>query len=267
MPTFLYRKVIAACATILILAATITVLFACGFLTTTTPSTPLKYGLTLEPTNGIILQGQTLNATICANYIQGTPQKVTLTTDEPSGITCALANASGTPTESNPFRTTLQISASPNATSGSYQFNITAKSLSGNTNNTTFRLTILHGLINVSGTVTADFDDEITPTEITFENTKTHEKFAVGVLTTPITGVPTRPIAGLVQTGRYWVMLPNNADYSVMCTWMRVPLPGAHFDRAASGSFSGGTLTIGCEVGVDFLVGNNYDGAFGYQVG
>jgi len=259
MQTLFNRKVLACFAVILILTVTTAVLYAGGFLTITTPVTPLIYGLTIEPTNASILQDQTLNATITANYLQGTPQNVELTAETPKGITCTFTNTSGTPIETNPFKSTLQITAWANATPGSYQFNINTTP-SSITNCIVFTLTVLNSYINVSGTVTADFDNEIIPTEITFENTLTHEKFDAHVCTSPETGIPTTPTAGIIQTGRYSILLPNKAGYSVTCSWMRVPLPGAHFDRAANGSFYGGGLTVNCGVGADSLVGNNYDG-------
>jgi hypothetical protein len=262
MATWLKRKITATFAVILILAVTIVGLYASDFLTTTIPTTPLSYSLTLQPTNGTVLQGQAFNATLTISYLQGTPQNITLTSYAPNGITCAFANATGMPIKDRPFKSTMQITAPSNTTSGSYQFNITSTAKSGKTNSTAFTLTVLNGFINVSGTVTADFDYEIIPTEITFENTKTHEKFSAGVLTTPESGVQATPLAGLIQTGRYWVLLPNQQNYSVTCNWSRVPLPGAHFNREASGSYYGGDLSINCGVGVDSLVSNNFnDGA------
>jgi hypothetical protein len=249
------RKVILG-STILIVLIALTGLYAGGFLPTTKPITPLNYGLTLEPTNATILQGQTFNATLTASYLEGTPEDVTLTVDAPEGFNCTLSDAVGKPTSHASFNSTLQVTVASTIQPGNYWVTVTSNSTKGRENATSLDLLVLTSFINVSGTVTAALDDRMWPVAVTFENVKTHEKITTSVWTTPATGIPEKLYGCIIHTGDYSLLLPNQAEYHVTVDWARFLMFGGTGD--ASGSFSADNLTVNCGVGVDSLVDNSY---------
>lgn len=220
------------------------------------PIIPLKYSLDLSLSNGTVLQGQILNITVTAGYLQGTPGNVDLSADSPSGVNCIFLNTTGIPTAGNPFKSTLQISVGDNVSSGTYRVNVTSAAKNSETNSANLTINVLNAFINVSGTVTANLDERMWPTAITFVNIRTREEFTAPVWTTSVSGTSPNPISGIIQTGRYSILLLNEQDYSVTCSWSRFLMFGGTGD--ATGSYDAHNLAVNCGVSADSMSEVNY---------
>jgi hypothetical protein len=253
------RKIVVGCAVLFAaLLLVLGALYSVGSLKLNNAQvTPFDYTFSIDPFNVTVMQGETLNATLTANYLSGTPEKVSFSiSDAPGGIAATFSSAPETPAEDHPFKDTLQIRVAPSLPSGIYLFHVNATAENGKTAFANFTLNVLSASVNVSGTVTADLDSLMYPTKITFENVKTHEVFSAPVCTTPVNGVPARPIGGIIQTGRYWILLPNRQEYTVTCGWERFLIFGGSGD--ASGVFDAGDLVLNLAVGQDSLSGVSY---------
>jgi hypothetical protein len=134
------------------------------------------------------------------------------------------------------------------APAGVYQLNITSTAPGGNTCTAPLILIVTTATINVSGTVTADFNQDIYPTQITFTSASTKQSYSTNVLTTPPAGTKS-PSGVLVQTGRYSISLPNQDSYTVVCSWIRLGGPWTPQGPEASGTFSGGVVHVNCKEG------------------
>jgi hypothetical protein len=253
------RKIVAGCAVVfaVLLLVLCGLYFGGSLKLDNTQVTPFGFALSIDPSNVTVMQGETLNATITANYLSGTPEKVSFSlSDAPGGVAATFSSAPGTPAMDHPFKDTLQIRVTPFLPSGIYLFHVNATAENGKTTSANFTLNVRSASVNVSGTVTADLDSLMYPTKISFENVKTHELFSAPVSTTPVNGVPARPIGAIIQTGRYWILLPNQQEYNVTCSWARFLIFGGSGD--ASGVFDAGDLVLNLAVGQDSLAGVSY---------
>ncbi len=210
------------------------------------PTVPFDFALTANQATGVVVQGKTLEANMSVSCVQGSPEIVSLCVSSglPDGASFSFFNATGIPAVNGSFSSTLQISVPLSVQAGNYSLNITATASGGQTHSIYYTLRVLDVSIKVSGTVTADADPEIIPSQIAFINKATGECYNASVNTTPSDGIKF-PLTGLVQMGRYSIYLPNHQNYDVVCTWVRVPLPGTK-GTVMQGTFPGGILHVDC---------------------
>ena len=208
---------------------------------------PFDYHLEVNPTSGIVQQGNSLLTNITLTYVQGSPETVTLgASGGPDGAIYSFSNPKGTPTFINAFTSNLTISIPSSTATNSYSVNVTATANNGKIYFQSYTLTVLDGTIQVSGTVAAKSSDDIYPTQIQFVNTATNLTYTAIVKTTA--GSP--PTPRLIQQGTYVISLPNQQSYHVICTWTRLVGPWVSPSDAVTGIFDGGTLYVNVAVGV-----------------
>jgi hypothetical protein len=109
------------------------------------------FDLTISPSTLTLQPGQSQTVSVSINPKSGTPQPVTLTVSgQPSGVNPSLNPAGGTP----PYSSTLSISVSSSAVSGTYSLTVTGSG-GGQTHSSVLTLTISQA---------ADFHLEVNPT-------------------------------------------------------------------------------------------------------
>jgi hypothetical protein len=235
----------------------LTIALASAFYPKSSLSTPKQFDYTLSgySTNGTTKQGNSLVTSFAIDYVNGTPEQVTLfASGGPNGTTFTFGSQTGTPTKSNPFNFTLTIAVPAQAPSDIYAINITSTASNSRTNSISYALTVLNAEIQVSGRVTANQFDDMWPTKIEFASTANNETYSADVHTTS----GSRSSGGLIQTGTYSVSLPNHQSYRVICSWVEFAMfsPPASGGQG-SGTFEGANLIINGGVG-EASVSANY---------
>jgi hypothetical protein len=161
---------------------------------------PFEFNLEVSPTNATVMQGNNVTVSIVVNYLQGSPENVTLKTiGVLAGASCIFDQERGAPTNISAFNSALQILVSRES---NQLYNITIKAMSegGKTQSASFTLSVVNFEISVSGTVdTAPY----VPTQIIFD------QLSADFLSTTATFIAP------VQSGNYVVTLPNQHWYDV----------------------------------------------------
>jgi hypothetical protein len=175
--------------------------------TTPPASVPFDYHLDVFPTNGTLLQGNTVQTNVALTYVQGAPENVKLSASGlPQGIDYSFSALEGSPTEDSVFNSTLVIHVSESAPTNSYSITVTAVADNGETHNSSYTLSVivLNSVVKVSGTI--DGGVGIVPTQITFDQLS-------------ITGAHVQTFTASVQSGHYIIFLPDKQFYYVNVVW------------------------------------------------
>jgi hypothetical protein len=244
---------------ILAVAAIIVVLVAAaatGFhlITLQSAPRPINSDLTAYPNNATVMQNQNTTIKVDVAYLEGTPELVTVSASGgPNGTLYQFNSETGTPNASQSFSSNLTIVLPASAASDTYAINISS-TLGSRAVQTTFHLTVINSQIQVSGTVTGTpmplagyASEDIVPTQIVFENTKTNQTYQAKVYRA--TDTPQRP--GTV--GNYSILLPNRQSYRVTIYYFSFP----HFVPVARAAYEGnqrGHFTVDCGAGIDTIV-------------
>jgi hypothetical protein len=220
------------------------------FLVSSSSSKPFDYSLEVSCINDTALQGQTLEANITVNYLQGTPQLVTLDAQGDSSIMqLQISNTTGTPKLNEPFTSNLTIHFLASAQPAKHPVNITSNS--GSTVHlTTLNLTLANRQIQVTGTVATTSEDDIYPTKLQFTSQQTNATYNATLSFSRL------PENKLQQQATYSVSLPNEQAYRVTGSWTRLPGPWLSQGDLPEGTFDCGILQVDCKSGESSLIKN-----------
>lgn len=179
------------------------------------------FSVSIESSEGTVLQGQIIESTISVDVTSGSSQTVVLSVSGPSGVNFNLNPQSGKASYDSHFT----INVPSGLKSGSYTITVTGSG-GGKTHTCTYTLNVLSANVAVSGTVkTVGFATY--PTSIAFKDLKTGEVYETSAL-----------------GNSYSLMIPNQANYRVTC-YYKSSLTGVLW----TGSFEAGTVNINCGIG------------------
>jgi hypothetical protein len=224
------------------------------FLVSSSTSKPFDYSLKVICINDTALQDQTLEANITVNYLQGTPQLVTLSAEGNSTIMqLQLSNTTGTPKPNEPFTSNLTIHFLASTQPAKYPVNITSNSRNI-AHQTALNLTVANSQIQVTGTVTTTSEDDIYPIKLQFINQQTNATYNATI------SFPSLPKLNMLQQqATYSVTLPNEQIYKVIGTWARLPGPWLSPGDLPQGTFDCELLQVNCKPGELSLVRDFHD--------
>ena len=232
---------------LLIVAVILTSVIGSYLIVSSSTSKPFDYSMDVSCNNDTALQGQTIEANITVNYLQGNLQPVTLNAQGNSTtMQLELTNTTGIPKPNEPFTSNLTIHFLASAQPANYSVNITSNSRS-TVHLTTLNLTVVNRQIQVTGTVTTTSEDDIYPIKLQFIS----QTNATYNATLSFSRLPENK---LQQQATYSATLPNEQTYKVIGTWARLFGPWIEPTDKPEGTFDCGTLQIDCKSGESSLV-------------
>jgi hypothetical protein len=218
------------------------------FIVSSSTGKPFDYSIDISCINDSASQGQIIEANITLNYLQGTPQPVTLGFEGNYTIMqYELSNKTGTPKPNESFKSNLTIHVLVSAQPDKYPVKITSNSGSI-AHLTAFNLTILNRQIQVTGKVTTTSEDDIYPTKLQFISQQTNATYNATLSFSKL------PEHNLQQLATYSVTLPNEQAYRVIGSWTRLPGPWLSPGDLPEGTFDCGILQIDYKSGESSLV-------------
>jgi hypothetical protein len=168
---------------------------------------PFDYNLDVSPSNGTLMQGNSVNINVALAYVQGSPENITLSAlGVPSGADYTFSQPQGTPTNSSTFNSILTIHVSEATQTNTYNVTINSTADNGKTYTSLYTLSILNPQVSVSVSGTVSGGAGIVPTQIIFDQL-THAGAVVKTFSAP------------VESGGYIISLPNHQFFAVSVMW------------------------------------------------